>query len=193
MKKLKGFNFKNFVITIVCGFAACELLGLIFFRASVFVVSSNRFAFTAYGITGALVFAAMLYRNIKESLLILVIMLLLNIIIADIHIISFIIRDIVVFSCLWLSLYIYKNFFYNSLEKYKYLRAIGLGITMAILFFVAGIFLLFINVPLERISIELIIQVSSLYLQSGMLIGLGLGLGFDIAELLKNKNSVIEF
>lgn len=187
MESVQSFSLKNFIITAVCGFVVCLIVGILFFRGAVFILSSNKFIYTAYGILGGLVFAAMFYRNTRDSLIVLAVLFILNIIIIHSHYISFIIRDVVAFSSLWLSIYIYKNWFYNSSEKYKYLRAFGFGIITALIFFVAGIFLLYINVPLERISVELCMQVSLFYLQSGMLIGLGLGLGFDLAELIISK------
>lgn len=184
MEKKLVFNLKRFAITFVCGFVACLIIGFLFFQSRIFNLADNRFVFTMLGFTGALVFSSLLYRNLKDSIILLFAVFLLNIIICKNHKISFIIRDIAVFSSFGLSIYLYKNWFYNSAEKYKYLRAFGLGVITAILFFTSGLFLIFINVPLERISIDLIIQISFFYLQSGMLIGLGLGLGFDFADYL---------
>jgi hypothetical protein len=189
MERIKNQNLKNFIITSSCGFAGCLITGFLFFQKDIFNLSANKSIITWLGLAGALVFSSMIFRNIKESLLFLVAVILLNIIIPKPHLISFIIRAIALYSSFWLSIYLYKTWFYNSPGKYNYLKAFGLGVITAILLFIAGLFLIFVNVPLERISIELIFQISFYYLQSGMLIGLGLGLGFEFAKnfFLKNK------
>jgi hypothetical protein len=192
MERVDGFNLKNFAITSLFGFAACLLIGFLFYQTRIFNLADNRFVFASLGFTGALVFASLLYGNVKDSIIILTAALLLNIFICKNHQVSFIIRDIAVFSSFGLSIFLYKNWFYNSSAKYKYLRAFGLGVITAILFLIAGIFLIFINVPLERISIELIFQISFYYLHMGLLIGLGLGLGFDLADYFIGKSNPVE-
>ncbi|MGA7721813.1 MAG: hypothetical protein WCA84_11630 [Ignavibacteriaceae bacterium] len=190
MEKEHSISLKNFVIVSVCGFAAFILIGLVFFQSNIFNLYSNKFIFTSLGFAGALVFASLLYRKTKDSLLFLAAVFLINLIISKNHLISFTIRDIVLFGSFWLSLYLYYTWYSNSSGKYKFIRALGLGVLTGILFLIAGIFLIFVNVSLERISIELVIQISLYYIQSGILIGLGLGLGFDFGEFLIIKNII---
>jgi hypothetical protein len=184
MEREQSFNLKNFVIVSVCGFAAYMLTAFVFFQSNIFNLYSNKFIFTSLGLAGALVFASLLYRKSKDSLLFLAVVFLINLVVSKNHLTSFTIRDIVLFGTFWLSLYLYYTWYSNSSGRYKYIGALGLGVITAILFLIAGIFLIFVNVPLERISIELIVQISLYYIQSGMLIGLGLGLGFDLGEFL---------
>ena len=183
----QSFNYKSFIITFLCGFAACLILGFLFFQADIFIESSNKFILLILSLAGALVFSCMLYRSIIDSIIVLVAVFILNIVFFKTYLVSFIIRDIVLFCCLWLSIYLYKNWFFSTSGKYKFLRSFGLGIIAAILLFTGGFFLIFINVPLERVSIELIFQISMYYLRAGLMIGLGLGIGFDFADLLISK------
>lgn len=190
MESGDSFNYKHFIITFVCGFAGSLIIGLLVYQLHIFNLSENRFVYTALGFAGALVFSSMIYRGIRDSIIVILAVFLLNIIISRTHLISNIIRDIAVFGSFWLCVYLYKTWFYNSSGKYKDLSALGLGIISAIILFITGLFLLFIAVPLEKISIDLIFQVSMFFLQAGFLIGLGLGLGFDLAEYLISKNIV---
>jgi len=188
MESGQSFNFKRFIITFACGFAGSLAVGLLVYQGHIFRITENRFIYTSLGFAGAIVFSVMLYRGIKDSILAMFAVYLLNLVVCKSFFISYIIRDIAVFGSFWLCIYLYYNWLYNSTGKYKDLRTLGLGIISAIILFITGLFLLFINVPLEKISIDTFYMVSVFYLMAGFLIGLGLGLGFDLSEYLINKN-----
>ena len=123
MEKEHSISLKNFVIVSVCGFAAFILIGLVFFQSNIFNLYSNKFIFTSLGFAGACVL--LLYYTVKQKIHYYSWrqIFLINLIISKNHLISFTIRDIVLFGSFWLSLYLYYTWYSNSSGKYKFIRA----------------------------------------------------------------------
>lgn len=186
MKSEEKFELKNFLYTIIFGFLFSIIIGVIFFQTNIFSYYSRSFVFISFGLTGAIIFAALKYRNLQDSILLAAILFIINFIIYSQHSFKFALRDILEFTAIWLSMYLYKIWFIPKMEDKKYIRALGLGAIYAGINVLAGIVVMTLFILLYDLRIHVFPLLFS-YLQVGMLVGLGLGIGFDVVEGLSHK------
>lgn len=180
----------GFFITILFGFAGSLLIGLLFRGYSIFELGTPSSFILVMGITGAIVYSALKFRTLKDSILFCLAILLLDLVFMGSAPISYYVRDIVIFAGFWFCIFLYKLWLKHLLDKYMFLRALGLAAITSFLLITATLILILINTPFVKISSELIYKMIFFYLQAGTIIGLGLGLGFDSAEIylgVKNK------
>ncbi len=186
MEPNKKFDIKKFLYTVICGLIFSIIIGIIFFQTHVFNHHSPSFAFVTFGLVGAVVFAALSFRNIKDSILFTIMLLIINFTIYSGHSFKFALRDILSFAAIWLSMYLYDIWFIPKVQNMRYIRALGLGVIFATCNVVAGVILILIFIIIYDMRTQLIPILFS-YLQTGMLVGLGLGIGFDLAETIARK------
>lgn len=173
----------GFFITILFGFAGSLLIGLLFRGYSIFELGTPSSFILVMGITGAIVYSALKFRTLKDSILFCLAILLLDLVFMGSAPISYYVRDIVIFAGFWFCIFLYKLWLKHLLDKYMFLRALGLAAITSFLLITATLILILINTPFVKISSELIYKMIFFYLQAGTIIGLGLGLGFDSAEI----------
>jgi uncharacterized membrane protein YeaQ/YmgE (transglycosylase-associated protein family) len=173
----------GFFITILFGFAGSLLIGLLFRGYSIFEFETPGSFVLVMGITGAIVYSALKFKTLKDSVLLCLTLLLLNLIIMGSAPISYYVRDVVLFTGFWFCIFFYKLWLKRLSDKYMFLRALGFAAITAFIFIAASFVLILINVPFIKISSEMISKMILFYLQAGTIVGLGLGLGFDSAEI----------
>ncbi len=186
MESNNKFDIKKFLYTVICGLIFSIIIGVIFFQTHVFNHRSPSFAFITFGLVGAIAYAALKFRDKKDSILFTIILLIINFTIYSEHTFKFALRDILSFAAIWLSLYLYKVWFIPQVQNMKYIRALGLGVILGACNIVACLILILFFTLLFDMRIQLI-PMLFFYLQMGMLIGLGMGIGFDVAETLTLK------
>lgn len=180
-------NNRNLLITLMGGILGSLLIGLVFWGLSVFSFGNPRFLGISFGIIGSLAFAALKYRTLKDSILFTLFLLLLNVLVYKASPLSFVVRDIVLVACLWLAIFFYWLWIKRVQDRYLFLRALGLAAITAVMLMVSGLILVIINVPISRITSNMVLPMMNFYFQGGVITGLGMGLGFDAAEMINSK------
>ncbi|HSD63465.1 MAG TPA: hypothetical protein VLB50_06685, partial [Ignavibacteriaceae bacterium] len=129
------------------------------------------------GLYGSLFFSFLEYKNIREQLFAIVIILFLNLIIftGKNLSITYIIRDLFYLSSLFLSIKLYHLFIKKNVKIKFYLRSFALALFYGLIntVFISIIFIINANTifpPIDFIYARA---------RDGILIGLGIGLGID--------------
>lgn len=100
----------------------------------------------------------------------------------------FIMRDLCFFASLWSALFIYKTQFIPKAKRTKRFRAIGLGVILGLTNIAAGFILFTLHYFMYGSSYTHVHYLLYAFMKYGMLIGLGLGIGFDVGEeIIKKK------
>ena len=180
-------DIKNFLVLAIFGLLGSLMMGFIFFRQNIFDPYSAAFQFVVYGFAGSIIFTALKLRSIRDSILFTAGLFLLNLVIFKTTSYYFILRDICFFSSLWLGIYIYVFRFKPRAKLIRKFRAFGLGVILALTMAFAGIILLLINMLIQHRSFSHFFSFILLFLKYGMLIGLGLGIGFDFGDVVLTK------
>ena len=183
---------KKFLITSIICFTCCLILGFIFYQGQIFEFRSPKFIIFYFGLTGSVIYAAFEYRNIKDSIIFTLALLFINILLYKARPFIFIIRDIITFAILWFGIYLYIFHLEKKMESFKFTRAFALGLFVALTLCIASLFLLLLEVHFSNISFNLVKEVLFLSSQSGMLIGLGIGLGYDLSNYLIERSNKIK-
>jgi drug/metabolite transporter (DMT)-like permease len=176
---------KNLAMTALSGFAVCLILGLIFFGANIFSFHhSHAVVVLLNGFYGAVFYSVLKYRNRKEQILTAFVILILDLIVHGKGMSSvLLLRDILFIAALLGAVYCYKIF----INKYKalplFVRSLALPLFFGVFNILATIILIIIFNPGEmKINTALFLNANY-----AAIVGLGLGLGFDLYEKLKPK------
>ena len=178
----------DFAASVLFCFLGSVIIGYIFFQEKIFSPYRWTFQFVLNGMIGA-IFLVYLKKQLSKQLLFFLIIVFLYIITfeAKHFLLWFITRDVLAFLSLFLSVKLYLIF----IEKYKslvlFLRVFGFSFIYAIINLLVGTLLMILHNTFSGFIYENTWIVIFSYAQIGALMGLGLGLGFDLWELLKNK------
>jgi hypothetical protein len=177
-------NIKNlpaFVLTAFLGMLGSVLIGILFFGIKVFSPKLMTFQFVAVGFVGAVFYSTLKFFRLKDAIYILILFFFFQEIAFKSLSMKFIIRDVIFFITLGISIYIFVRFFYDKLSQLKF----GKFLTFGSLILIGGIVATVILAIIFRANlIPAVLENASM----GILLGLGLGLGLEISEkILKKK------
>jgi hypothetical protein len=167
---------KLFASTTFLGIICCILVGVIFFRSQIFSTKYPSFQFIAFGLIYSVFFSGLKYFKIRNAIYMYVLMFLLHEILFRFSKTSFVVRDIFFFLSIGVAVYLFCQYFESKLDKLKF----GKFLTFASLFAIANL--------VATLLLALIFQ-SAHFMQQlftnislGLLIGVGLGIGFELAD-----------
>jgi hypothetical protein len=177
------------------GMLGSILFGFIFFNTSIFIFTNSNSQFVTVGLYGSIFFSLLEYKNFREQLFGMVIILILQLIIFTGRYlsISFIIRDIFYLSSIFISIKLYHQFIKRNTKIKLYLRSFALVLFLGLTYTVSIIIVFLINAKAGFPPVDLIYAIARI----GILVGLGIGLGLDfylqnekhLFNLLKIKNA----
>lgn len=170
---------------IIFGALGSIFTGLLFFKLMIFNFHHPAFEFITGGIYGAVFFSLLPKFDLKRQILTLIAVIFLNIVImGKPYYFSFIVRDAVLITVLFISIKAYLLFINGNKNLPLFIRAFGLSVINAVAT-AAGVFLLALSV--ERFDFSYLPRILLINAETAALIGLGLGLGFDAWEYLRQK------
>jgi hypothetical protein len=176
---------KNLLLTALFGFVICVILGLLFYGTSIFFICRlPSSVVVADGFYGAVFYSVLRYCKTKEQILTGIALLILQIIIwGKLAHITFLIRDFVFMLSLFGSIICY-NLFINKYSSIPlFLRSFALPLLLGLFNILATLILIIIFNP-SAVKINYALFHNA---QFAAIIGLGLGIGFDLYEIMKNK------
>jgi hypothetical protein len=175
---------KNLVFTFLFGYAGCIIIGYLFYGSSIFLFHYSNSVIIVYGFFGAAFYSVLKNRGAKDQVLTGIASLILITVLLGraIHLRTVII-NIVFMSGLFASIISYKLFIDKYIAIPLFLRSFALALFLGLFDLIATIFLILI-ISTAAVKINIIFNINT---QHGTIIGFGLGLGFDLYELTKNK------
>ena len=171
-------NMRDFVATVFFGAFCSVLAGVAFFGMQVFQVSSPLFQFLSYGFAGSLAFALFQKRFFIVSLFVHIILF------TGLYFLggrSFFVSRLFFYGGLLAVMYLYTVYVAEGFPERPYLRPLVSGFMMAAVF------------TLNTFILSLIhgsgggIRGIFPNMTAGALIGLGLGIGFEIAKKIRER------
>jgi hypothetical protein len=176
---------RDFVIRSLLAFAGCLLVGIFFFQADIFDPIAVPFRFISNGILGSVVFAALRSVPIRTSFIIFLLTAVVLIAVFTWPLeLPFILTDGVLFIGIGLALYVVNRTTFVQMQPIRWARPLVFSSLLALINIAASIlmmfyhrdFVLFSQPPFETISM-------------GFLIGLGLGIGCEVGEMVTGRSS----
>ncbi|MFO7447051.1 MAG: hypothetical protein R6W90_11830 [Ignavibacteriaceae bacterium] len=179
---------RHIILITFFGLLGSIIIGLIFFQETVFNVKMTNFQFVSLGLSGALFFAMLEYKSLKEQAFTVIIILILHLLLFTGREISvtFIIRDIFYLTALFTSIKLYHIFIKTYIKINFYVRSLALVTIYALLNTALGV-ILFLIVAEQGFPPFGFIQ---LLASRAILVGLGLGIGIDF--YLQNKEGLFK-
>ncbi|NHZ85584.1 MAG: hypothetical protein GWP19_06855 [Planctomycetia bacterium] len=168
-------NVNDYIITIFCGTISTIIIGFLFFGFSIFNKQNPSFQFPVFGIIGTISFALFKLKEFRYSIFILSLLFLFEIIFTGE---KYIVTHILFYIAMVLSILIYTKFFYARLNNIKYSRFLVLASIISISYVIVTIIL---GLLFKSDSINLFLFQN---MPIGFLIGIGLGLGFELSEYM---------
>lgn len=170
-------------IALIIGFGTiCSLIiGLLFFGLKIFDTKHPLFEFFTFGIIGSVAFSLFNTKRFRDAIFALIFLFFFNVIIVGMSKASILITYLLYFSGVILSTYLFIKYFYNQLANIKIARPMVLAGILAILFVVVTItqWILFASGEKQFYVLS--------NLPLGFLLGLSLGIGFELSDYLSSK------
>ena len=125
---MKSDKIYQIIIMTFIGMLGSILIGFIFFNTSIFILTKTNFQFVMAGLYGSLFFSLLEYKNIREQIFVIIIILVLQLIIFTGRYVSiaYEIRDIFYLGGLFLSIKFYHLFIKKNIKIKLYLRSFAL-------------------------------------------------------------------
>ncbi|MBA7522090.1 hypothetical protein ES705_14203 [subsurface metagenome] len=183
---MKSEKLYHIILLTFFGMIGSILTGFIFFNKSIFIPSGTTFQFVMSGLYGALFFSLLEYKSVRDQILVMAIILILNLVIFSGKLLSiaYLIRDIFFLGSLFLSIKLYYQFIKRNPKLTFYLRSFVLVLFYGLLNTMFGIIVFIISAKAGFPPLAFIYTIA----RYGILIGLGIGLGIDF--YLHNKKLI---
>ncbi|MDH7605135.1 MAG: hypothetical protein QHH13_09560 [Melioribacter sp.] len=179
-------NSKEIFFTVLCGFLSCMIFGMVFYGLNIFHLHDTRFQIVLLGLFGSLIYAVMNYRNKKELIYVAILFLITTAIVRAKSVsLHTLLMDFILIVAVFLSIYYYKLFIDKNNNIPLFLRALVLMLLFGLTNVLGVIILMIIH------NVEISATYLLFYSRVPALIGLALGIGFDIYEKYKEKLLVV--
>jgi len=166
---------KSFILLMVFGVITCIIFGVIFFGVNVFNLKSPLFQFVSFGIIGSVSFALFQFDRYRDAAFVSILLFLIIFLVTGGR---FLFTHFLYFLGVVISILLFSTLIYQKLEHLKYIRPLVLSGIFSISFVVITLILALIYYPgIDKINLFRNMPV-------GFLIGLGLGVGFELSEII---------
>jgi hypothetical protein len=174
---MKEDKIYQILLMTLLGMLGSILIGFIFFNTSIFIFTNINSQFVNVGLYGSIFFSLLEYKNFREQLLGIVIILILQLAIftGRYLTISYIIRDVTYLGSIFISIKLYHQFIKRNDKIKLYLRSFALVLFLGLTYTASIIIVFLINAKAGFPPFDLIYVIA----RNGILIGLGIGLGLD--------------
>ncbi len=171
-------NIFQFMLFIIIGTICSILIGYSYFGLKVFNPKISSFQFFITGLIGAIFYATLKVYKLRNALFILLFLFIFHEIIIKTSTLSYFIRDLLFIGGISLSIIIFINFFHEKLKEIKF----GKFLTFASLFTITYIIItVILGLFLSPVEIKNVL-LTNVFI--GSLLGIGLGIGLELSEIL---------
>jgi hypothetical protein len=186
--KQKDFSLEDFFTIAACGFFGAAAVGFLFFQVE--ILSSDPIAsqFIAIGLPGTVIFGSLKYIGVKQSALYAGVIFLIELVIAQNTMTMVIVRWLFLIVSMWSAMYIYKTMFIPRAVKLRELKAFGLGIILMVTNVGAVLLGSIVQFFISHAFVGELTANLLPNIKAGLLLGAGLGLGFELGERLIKKS-----
>jgi hypothetical protein len=174
-----NYHFNRIFFSALFGFVSCLIIGFALYGQYIFRFIDARSMIISYGLLGSVYFGILRLYSTKSKLLVLMLLFLIYVLHANsISSVKLLVRDTVLLSSAFIALNIYYRLIFKNQKFVLFIRAIILSVLFAITYSIATLVLAYLFEPdFSDISI-----IAFTNIQYSSIIGMGLGLGFDLHE-----------
>lgn len=179
---------KKIMITFISGYFAVLIMGLLFYRFEIFNVHSPAFQFVEAGFIGALLYPLNLYLEKREIYSFTFLIVFLHFIVFIPPYFSWFIRDLVYLAAIITTIMLYVNLIIPVISvRFKKLKIIALAVVYGLVSLAAFLLLSLLLYLFFDFTHFNFTEALFIWIKSGLLIGLGLSIGFNFAEMIINN------
>jgi hypothetical protein len=169
---------QGIIIRFILAYAGCLLIGYIFFQDGIFIPKNWPFQFVVSGALGAIFLAFLQTISLRSSWAVFVVLSILSQAITNQHLeLSLLLRDILALAALGFGIFLFWKFSLSD-KNIIWHRPLQLAGFLAVLYVIATSSLL-----LYHNAGDMYVQTVFIQLSVSFLIGLGLGIGTEAANL----------
>jgi hypothetical protein len=177
----KKQDIKYIVLTIGLGSICCVTLGALFFGSKIFNKELPFFQIASLGLVGSVAFSLFYFKRYRDAIYVLIMLFIINIIIANLTKASFVIIHFLYFSSVIVAVFLFSKYFFIQIANMKISRPLVLASILA-LFLVMATGLQWVIFAKDGMPFYPLGN-----LPIGFLIGLGLGIGFELSDYIYSK------
>ncbi len=184
---MKGGTLKRFFVTAILAALGSVVVGFIFFHARLFDIGRGGYQFLSFGIIGGAVFAAFRFFDKRNAVLILLILVVLNEVLLNATGRAVLWQDLLYYAGLCAAVILFSEYYFRKLAEAALVRLPVLTSLLALNYLVVAVIIYLFyqsNPSVPQLNLSQIIYYD---LAQGFLIGLGLGLGIEVAEYILKK------
>lgn len=180
-------DIRNVLQIVIAGTLSCIVLGYLVYQSSVFQLTHPAFGFILFGFMGSTTFAVLRTSSVSKAAATLLMLVVLSEVLTKPPEWHFILRDVLFALSIGTSVFVFHRMFYKQLSLIRMARPLILGSLIAIsatlvtvvLVLVLSLFsTTFRADPLHSITVNL---------SNGFLIGLGMGIGFELVSTMRSR------
>ncbi len=166
---------KSFIY-LISGVLVTLFTGWVFFGTDIFSVRQPVFAFTSLGVTGSVFLSLLLVRRFRDAIFLSILLFLLNLLISHSR---FLVTQFFFFGGCILAVTLYWARIYGNGRSWRWMRPLSLSALFAVISVINTVVLGLIyrgNISHPLINVPV-----------SFLVGLGLGLGFEVGDELVQR------
>ena len=177
-------DIKHIVLTIGFGSICCMALGALFFGLQVFNKEFPFFQIVSLGLVGSVAFSLFYFKRYRDATYVLIMLFIANIIAVNLTKVSFMIIHFLYFSSVIIAVFLFSKYFFFQIANMKISRPLVLASILALFFVMAT------GVQWSIFAKDGMPFYPLANLPIGFLIGLGMGIGFEISEYLYSRKII---
>lgn len=179
---------KKFILTTVFAALGAVAVGFLFLRQNIFEFRLPAFVFLSEGLTGGIIFSTLRASSIRNSLAVVFLLVLTHVVLNRPIFWVYALQDALFVVGLSAALFVFLRYFFERYCEQRVGRPLILSSLVAIAYaFITGIldftFLLSRGAPTLNLA-----QAVYFILAQGFLLGIGLGVGIELSEIVDKKN-----
>jgi hypothetical protein len=178
----------RFIVTTVLTAAGTIIIGLIFYQSAIFKIDDSAFQFVSFGIVGGIIFSTFRFLSKRQAAAAIVLLLLLDMVLQRSTVWKFMLRDVLYYFGFTAAIFVFAYYYFEKLRGIVVGRILVLGSVMALGYVAITVILYLIFLSSSNEFGPNVSQMIYFNLSQGFLVGFGLGVGIEGAELIWGKN-----
>jgi hypothetical protein len=172
----------KFVVTSLLAATTTAVIGFIFFQSAIFEINGSSFQFLTFGIAGGMIFSTFRFLSKQQAAFSIILLLVLDLVLDRSTTWRFMLRDAIYYFGITAAIFLFAYYFFNKLRGVLLARILVLGSTIALSYLAITIILYLVFLPSSNGFSPDLSQMIYFNLSQGFLIGLGIGIGIELAE-----------
>jgi hypothetical protein len=184
MKRKTNTSLNEPLLYAWSGLLSCLVIGYLFSGMQIFIATRPPFQFVVIGLSGAILFSVLKFSTRRNFIFTAALLLMLMVIHGKVKSPGILTARVLYFTGIATAIYLYHRFYDMPIHALRFGKFLSLAATVAVInLLYISLWCAILNLPN---SMELIVNQTF----TGFLIGAGLGIGFEIADMVRIKSPI---